>query len=437
MTKKNIVSMVCFILMAIPAIAQVTERKQPEEWKNLVEGARFRDRFMPMQGKQLKVAPWGAPGVKRRLADNGIENPRWSYWGGNIVKGDDGKYHLFVCGWREDSKHGHFEWPRSIVFHAVSKNSYGPFSVVDTIGRGHNPEIYRLADGRYVLYVIDGRYVAPMISGPWTYGKFDFDAQGKKVSDGLSNMSFCRRPDGKFLMVSRGGEIWQSEDGLSKWVMLTESVYPKIRGRFEDPVIWCDSVQYNLIVNDWLGRIAYYLRSADGIHWVTDPGEAYTPGIAFHKDGTREDWFKYERIKILQDKYGRAIQANFAVIDTLKGKDKPNDNHGSKNIAIPLNPGMLLTLESATNSEIISVRISAEHGFKPSRDVDISSLRFGASSEVNFGRGAKVIRAERRGSNLIVSFLAQECKITPEEFAPKMIGHRKSGELLFGFVRNY
>jgi hypothetical protein len=34
-----------------------------------------------------------------------------------------------------------------------------------------------------------------------------------------------------------------------------------------------------MIVNDWLGRIAYYLRSKDGIHWVVDPGEAYTPEL--------------------------------------------------------------------------------------------------------------------------------------------------------------
>lgn len=56
------------------------------------------------------------------------------------------------------------------------------------------------------------------------------------------------------------------------------------------------------------------------MNWVVDPGEAYMPGVAVHADGQVEDWFKYERLKVYQDKYGRAIQANFAVIDTLKMK---------------------------------------------------------------------------------------------------------------------
>ena len=46
-------------------------------------------------------------------------------------------------------------------------------------------------------------------------------------------------------------------------------VYPDVEGRFEDPVVWRDELQYHLIVNDWLGRIAFYQRSKDGVHWVT------------------------------------------------------------------------------------------------------------------------------------------------------------------------
>ena len=68
-------------------------------------------------------------------------------------------------------------------------------------------------------------------------------------------------------MVCRGGGIWTSDNGLSVWRQISDgSIYPKVEGRFEDPVLWRDSVQYNLIVNDWLGRIAYYLRSAGTDH---------------------------------------------------------------------------------------------------------------------------------------------------------------------------
>ena len=428
------------ILYCQSLFAQIIERPRPPEWDQLVYGARFIDRFLPMPYGTLSSDTWGVKETVPRYVDNGIEDRKWSYWGGNILKGDDGKYHLFVCGWLESSPKGHGEWPNSIVFHAVCNNSIGPFVVKDTIGKGHNPEVFRLKDGRFVLYVINGHYVADRLDGPWQYGKFEFDRRDRRIIEGLSNLTFLRREDGSFLMVCRGGGVWISQDGLSPYNQLTDKrVYPPVEGRFEDPVIWRDHVQYHLIVNDWLGRIAFYQRSKDGVNWVTDPGEAYTPGIAKHEDGRIEDWFKYERIKILQDDYGRAIQANFAVIDTLKAEDKANDNHSSKNISIPLNPGLLLTiLEKKTitsDTKNIRVKIAAEKAFNPQTDLDIASLRFGASTEVNYGRGCKVLKTENSGSDLIVTFDGKGNGITSDEFAPKLTGKTKSGKLVFGYAR--
>ena len=180
-----------------------------------------------------------------------------------------------------------------------------------------------------------------------------------------------------------------------------------------------------MIVNDWYGRIAYYLRSKDGVKWVIDPREAYMPGIAIHEDGVVEDWFKFERIKIFQDQYGRAVQANFAVIDTLKHQDKPYDNHSSKNISIPLNPGLILTVMNTEpihpKTKSIQVRIKAEEGFNPHTDIDIRSLRFGASEEVNYGRGCSVLKTEKDGNDLIVIFDAKGHGVTEEEFVLKLI----------------
>ncbi len=297
-----------------------------------------------------------------------------------------------------------------------------------------------MKDGRYVLYVIDGRYVTDDINGNWEYGKFDFNARDRRIIEGLSNLSFAQREDGSYIMVCRGGGIWISEDGLSQYNQITDKrVYPPVEGRFEDPVIWRDHIQYHMIVNDWLGRIAFYLRSKDGVNWVTDPGEAYTPGIAVHEDGRVEDWFKFERIKIYQDEYGRAIQANFAVIDTLKPLDKPFDKHSSKNIGIPLNPGLLLTLlnDKPINSrtKTLQVKIQAEEGFNPQTDIDISSLRFGASEEVNYGRGSKVLETKNEGKDLVVIFEGKGNGITEQEFAPKLIGKYKNGKMLYGYTR--
>ena len=434
-------SVALLILLSIELNAQVIERKRPAEWDKLVYGGRFMDRFCPIPPiGELTYDTWGAKNVAPRYVDNGIEDSEWSYWGGNILRDTNGIYHLFVCRWREDSPKGHAEWPNSIVVHAKSINSLGPYKVDNIIGKGHNPEAFKLKDGRYVIYVIGGNYISQGIKGPWVKGKFDFNPRDRRILEGLSNLSFAQREDGSYIMVNRGGGIWFSKDGLSTYYQVTDkSVYPNVEGRFEDPVIWRDNVQYNMIVNDWLGRIAYYLRSKDGIHWVVDPGEAYSPGIAKYKDGTIEDWFKYELIKILQDEYGRAIQANYAVIDTLKSEDKPNDKHSSKNICIPLNKGVLMTILDKNKidekTKFIRVKIMAEEDFDPQSIIDVSTLRFGASEQVNFGKGSQVVKTEQIGKDLILTFDGKGNGITDNDFAAKLIGRTKEGDLLFGYAR--
>ena len=428
-------------LLAADASAQIVQRQRPEQWNDLVLGGRFMDRFLPMpvQG-ELTSDTWGADNVKPRYVDNGLEDGEWSYWGGNALLGPDGKYHLFVCRWREDSQRGHMEWRRSHVVHALADGATGPYKVKDTLGPGHNPEAFQLKDGRYVVYVIDRYYIADDLNGPWEARKFEFDPRDRRIIEGLSNLTFSRREDGSFLMVCRGGGVWFSQTGISPYHQVTDKrVYPPVEGRFEDPVVWRTNVQYHLIVNDWLGRIAWYLRSKDGIRWKVDPGEAYLPGIARYEDGTKVDWFKYERIKVLQDQYGRATQAHFAVIDVLKKSDRGSDNHSSKHICIPLTVGRLLTILDqqpiTPGTRTIRVKVAAEEGFDPHKDMDIDSLRFGASEAVNFGRGCRAIETKRSGKDLIVTFDGAGNGITDDNFAAKLLGRTSDGKLLFGYAR--
>ena len=438
---KKLLTLLALSLLGGILFAQVTDRERPAEWDNLIHGARFMDRFLPMPDGTKGQGLWGTDSVQGRYVDNGIEHPDISFWGGNILQTPDGTYHLYVCGWPELSPKGHMFWGNSTVFHATCDNSIGPFRIVNSVGKGHNPEAYRLDDGRIVVYVIDGYYIAENEDSPvWTYGKFRFDARDRKIIEGLSNLTFARRPDGSRLMVCRGGGVWVSRDGLDAYHQLTDKrVYPAVRGEFEDPVLWRDSLQYHLIVNDWLGRIAFYQRSKDGVHWVTEQGEAYVPGVSYHADGEVEHWFKYERLKIFQDDYGRAIQANFAVIDTIKWEDLPGDRHSSKNISIPLNKGLLLevlnTEPITASTKRIEVKVRAEEGFNPHTDLDIASLRFGAFGEVNFGRGSKVLRTKAAGRDLIITFNGKGSGITADEWAPKLIGKDAKGQTVFGYAR--
>ncbi len=430
-----------FLLLQGETFAQITERERPEAWENLVNGGRFMDRFLPIPVMgQLRSDTWGADGVVPRYTDNGIEDAEWSYWGGNALSGPDGLCHLFVCRWREDSRKGHMEWGRSIVVHAVSENPLGPYTVQESVGKGHNPEAFQLEDGRYVIYVIDGYYISDVLNGPWEYRQFEFDPGGKPIIEGLSNLSFARRHDGSFLMVCRGGGIWISDTGISPYRQISEeSVYPKVEGRFEDPVLWRTNIQYHMVVNDWYGRIAYYLRSKDGIEWKVDQGEAYLPGIARYEDGTEENWFKYERMKVRQDDLGRATQVHFAVIDTLKHEDKGKDNHSSKHICIPLTVGRQIEI---LNREVIDccidsirVLVMAEEDFNPHTDMDFGSLRFGAPEEVNYGFGSRLIDMQESGSDLILVFEGKGNGLSESEFTAKLLGNDSDEKLLFGYAR--
>ncbi|MFR9564497.1 MAG: glycoside hydrolase family protein [Rikenellaceae bacterium] len=423
--------------------AQDVERERPAEWEGIVEGGRFRDLFLPMQGEQLRSDVWGADCVLPRYVDNGLEDDTFSYWGGNIYKEGD-QYHLFVCAWLEESPKGHMTWPRSVICHTVSDNPFRGFKNIGIIGFGHNPELYRAKSGEYIIAAHTNwkpyYYSSKKLDGVWQQQPFEADDRGRGVIDGLSNLTFAPREDGSQLMVCRGGGVWISRDGKSPYQQFTtESVYPKREGRFEDPVVWRDGVQYHLIVNDWLGRIAYYLRSADGVQWVEDCGEAYTPGIAFHSDGRVEDWYKFERIKVYQDEHRRAIQANFAVCDTIKREDLGSDKHSSKNITIPLKKSLLMTIVEpgiTKRMRTISLLIRSEEGFDPQRDLDIKSLRFGLSADVNYGKGCRVKSVAPQGGDLLVTFNTSGYTIPDSEFAPKLLGRNKLGEFVFGYARN-
>ena len=419
------------------ALGDSVVRERPAEWDNLVPGGQFKDLFLPIPIRGgFTDKTWGGDNVKPRDVTNGIEDPEWSYWCGYPIQSDDGRYHLYTARWPENHARGHFGYFDSEIVHAVADDPMGPYRYKDWIGAGHNPELYKNAKGEWMIYCTHGFfYYSKELDGPWKKGTYIFDKRERYAFKNFVNFSFVEREDESFLAVSRRGYMWVSPDGREHWFEVSsESVYPKVTGIFEDPVIWKDNTQYNMIVNDWKGRIAYHLRSKDGFHWVTEPGEAYVPGIFRYENGIVSDWYKFERIRFLQDKQGRPTHVHFAVIDTDKHSDLPNDEHSSKLQIVPMIVGRLLEVISVDASEI-RVKVNAEDGFDPHQDMDLESLRFGNSSEVGYGRGSKVWKTEKSGEDLILTFGAEAAGFTPENFAGKLLGKDAAGRLLFGWAR--
>lgn len=442
--------------------------------QSLTLGGQFKDRILPMEGKRTKTATetvWGDSKVAGRYLDNGIEPvtspdgiPDFSYWGGNVLRDEAGTYHLYVAAWDATSR-AHSYWPNSDIYHATATSLSGPYTLTahHNIGSGHNPTVFKAKDGTYVLYALISnsaayRYVSSALGDDWGEKELmPTDLRGRALSTGsttaYSNWTFTQRADGSVYCMDRGGAMWISEDGLKAFEEVYDvSAYPGGYQRyFEDPVVWRDEFQYHMIVNHWNDKKAYYSRSRDGIHWISEEGTAYDPTVAVHADGTREAWTKFERPRIYQDKYGRAVALNMAVIDVEKGQDAGGDTHSSKNIFMPLNPGLRMAVLNdeviSTATAVIKVIVYKEDGFHPATDLDVESLRFGNYSVVNQGGGSRCVASENdEEGNLILTFNGKESGITTDEFAPKLIGryaadytpafpNSEKGGLCYGYAR--
>ena len=96
-------------------------------------------------------------------SDNIFKTEGYFNWGASIIKGGDGKYHLFYARW--EKKYSFYGWlTHSEVAHAISKSPAGPWKYKETALKGaggnrwdaitaHNPKI-KYFDGKYYLYYI-------------------------------------------------------------------------------------------------------------------------------------------------------------------------------------------------------------------------------------------------------------------------------------------
>lgn len=334
-------------LLFIPIFPACTSAAEPI-------GKTFIDYFKPtpIVGKLTKDI-WGAAQVGARDPENGLEDPalkQFTYWDGSILKGPDGKYHLFGSRW--DQAGGHHEWHASKAIHAVSDNLLGPYTDKGLCwpgnrgGLGHNVTALVTKEGKYAIVVSETRpgdvFTADSPSGPWTHlGNLQVAENEFKDLGAMSNVSMMLRPDGGYQIIARSGAIWISKDGiLGPYVIQGKSIYYQAEGidlkDLEDPVIWHSGGLYHVLVNGWSNRKAFHLTSVDGINNWKYRGLAYDPTLGFirYTDGTVNHWDKLERPGVVMEN-GHVIALTFSVIDVPKDDEKGNDTHGSKIIVVP------------------------------------------------------------------------------------------------------
>ncbi|MDR8393801.1 RICIN domain-containing protein [Aliifodinibius sp. S!AR15-10] len=302
----------------------------------------FIDRFMDVPVTNgLESNLWGRSYVLPRDAENGIESPDWAYWGGDVIKGPEGKYHMFVARWPE--KQGHYpkeEERTSRIAWCTADNPEGPFTwQKDILGEihGHNPAIIE-HNGTYALYFISREgydiALANSLEGPWTPMNLSIEGM-----EGWSNPAPVVRDDGSIVVVNRTPHnIYQADSLTGSYREVATNWVPEGFVDVEDQVVWREGGYYHLIANEWSRRAAFYMYSQDGINWILPSRyNAYVPGITHYENGASTLWYKIERPKVLVEN-GVATYIYFAVTDVAKDRNLGGDNHNDKTIAVPLSP---------------------------------------------------------------------------------------------------
>ncbi|QDT68860.1 soluble pyridine nucleotide transhydrogenase [Planctomycetes bacterium MalM25] len=250
-----------------------------------------------------------------------FSDPDHYIWGGSLVVGDDGKYHLFYSRWPREL--GHYAWvTHSEIAHAVADEPLGEMRHVGVAlpARGaehwdglctHNPTVHRF-DGKYYLYYMgntgDGRAskslnwthrnqqqigvaVADSPEGPWERFDQPLIAPTPGFIDAVcaSNPSVTRRPDGGYLMVYKAvagkgkapgyGPVLHvvatSDSPTGPFIKHPTPIFAKSGVKFpaEDPYVWCDGSRYWAIVKDFAGHFTKRGKSTalfvsdDGFSW--------------------------------------------------------------------------------------------------------------------------------------------------------------------------
>ncbi|MFL5307678.1 MAG: MYXO-CTERM sorting domain-containing protein [Polyangia bacterium] len=332
---------------------------------------------MPIVGK-LSTTVWGASAVGARDPANGLEDngasggvgpqkETYFYWDGKIVRGNDGKYHLYASHWLYTNgfgppNGGSTGWQKSIPMQAVSDDPMGPYvSQGDTYANnqagnnmGHNVTALVAPTGTtpYVLSVgeiVPGQmFNSSSANGPWTLmGLTKTNANGhSSCGDLSSNFTFTIGPDNRFWATSRGGCVMDSDSVLGTYNVETNSVLPNLEnndnGDAEDECIWYSGGYFHIVYNYWNHQRAYHIMSKNGTtNWVST-GLAYqgtqSPTNSNSKwlrytDGTVNTWHNMERLGVLVEN-GHPTHFTFAVTDTDKNTTAVNQG-GSKILVVP------------------------------------------------------------------------------------------------------
>lgn len=374
MRKKHLYVLLCFTLLGSTVFAQKIE--------NLVE--------LKHQSKNELFHHLGQ--APRTPA---FESEGYWVWGSSVVKGEDGKYHMFVSRFPK-SLPFHPGWMiASEIVHATSDTPEGPykFSDITLPARGaqywdgrstHNPRILKYKNKYYLIYMgsthpfANPTYEQLTLDSPWCtigrsnkriglavadspYGPWKrFDEPILKTKPNtfysflVSNPSPIIQEDGSVMMIFKGrtyiGDNKFSDMALGMaYAPSIEGPYKVLnddqpifqvngQGEAEDPFLWKDNKGYHAIFKDHVSKFTgeqgggVMAHSKDGIRWTVDKDpKAYSRTVEW-EDGKVEMQGQLERPFLLFEN-GKATYAFFA---TMNGPGGFENATKSWNMVIPI-----------------------------------------------------------------------------------------------------
>lgn len=305
-------------------------------------------------------------------------------WCGSAIEESGMGFHLYASRWRKDYPMFEGYLLFSEIVHAFSEKPEGPYRYVEKIlpcmpennwdGRvAHNPTVVKWKD-KYLLYYIGSTYVgnptpadrcltdhsmtdaiwrnlcigvaiADHPGGPWRVVPHPILEPRKDNWDHVlvTNPAPCVLPDGTIYLYYR------TNDGLKFKIGLAIADDPEGPYRrfdtpaweedfsIEDPFVWHDGNEFNMIAKDITGKLtgelisAAYLKSSDGHHWRS-MGQAYSRTITYD-DGETVTLGALERPQLLFDASGKPKMLFAAAGDGTGGFRKA---HNTWNCAVTL-----------------------------------------------------------------------------------------------------
>lgn len=282
-----------------------------------------------------------------------MADPDWHTWCPSVIRGDDGRYHLF-----------HSRWPRSTTFngwlvhselaHAVADHPAGPFAHVETTlgNRGafawnattaHNPKIKRFA-GRFCLYFCSthgetnearllelsrtgardplwmpirnnqrtGVAVADSLEGPWRVSEQPIVEPSGPITRLTVNPAICQGPDGTYFMIVKGDSptarrrnqaLATSRNPDGPFTVQPQPVIEDLDT--EDCSMWYDAQRRRFYAVFHAHTFIGMMTSADGYQWSKAAQYQLTTRRVRFDDGSYWEAERMERPFVLTDTRGQ------------------------------------------------------------------------------------------------------------------------------------